>query len=140
MKAGLHDFDLPRFRPSARGATPGDSNAAGEIRPRPISGCGRGKIARLPGDLREELCRRLFDGQRGPEILPWLNAHPVAVSVLAKDFGGRPVNAANLTNWRRGGYIQWLCVRRLVSEISAPVARGLGPAPAEGSAAGRGFF
>ena len=35
-----------------------------------------GKIARLPHDIREQLNRRLLDGQSGTEILQWVNELP----------------------------------------------------------------
>ncbi len=34
---------------------------------------GNGKIARLPRAIRDELNRRMGDGQTGQELLPWLN-------------------------------------------------------------------
>jgi hypothetical protein len=70
-----------------------------------------GKIARLPHSLREEVNRRLLDGQGGPEILAWLNAHPEAAVVLRESFGGEPFNAENLSAWRLGGYRDWLARR-----------------------------
>ena len=46
----------------------------------------RGKIARLPHDVREELNSRLQDGQEAKSLLPWLNSLPPVKSVLAKHF------------------------------------------------------
>ncbi len=37
---------------------------------------GNGNIARLPRAIRDELNRRVDDGQTGKEILPWLNGLP----------------------------------------------------------------
>ncbi len=37
-----------------------------------------GKIARLPRAIRDELNRRMDDGQTGQELLPWLNGLPQA--------------------------------------------------------------
>ena len=45
-----------------------------------------GKIARLPRDIREELNRRLQDGELGGPLLAWLNALPEVTQALAKDF------------------------------------------------------
>ena len=67
-----------------------------------------GKIARLPLDLRQELNRRLLDGEPGGSLLDWLNALPEVLAVLAADFQGRPIHAQNLTNWRQGGYRAWV--------------------------------
>lgn len=68
----------------------------------------RGKIARLPGQVREAVNRRLFDGETGEEIVTWLNGEPEVLAVLAREFGGKPVREQNLSEWRRGGYEDWL--------------------------------
>ncbi|MHB1309459.1 MAG: hypothetical protein ACYDC1_04955 [Limisphaerales bacterium] len=67
-----------------------------------------GKIARLPRAIRDPLNRRLQDGETGPPLLEWLNSLPEVQEVLGKEFGGRPVNAQNLSDWRRGGYRDWV--------------------------------
>ena len=67
-----------------------------------------GKIARLPHDIREQLNRRLMDGQSGPEILQWVNELPQCRQMLAQKFGGRPIDDNNLYEWRHGGYEEWL--------------------------------
>ena len=67
-----------------------------------------GKIARLPGAVREELNRRLHNGSLGKEIVPWLNELPDVKRVLADLFGGRPISEDNLSEWRHGGFQDWL--------------------------------
>src|SRR6266446_1134034 len=67
-----------------------------------------GKIARLSHDIREQLNRRLNDGEQAHSILEWLNAVPEVQAVLAAGFDGRPLNKVNLTEWRHGGYRDWL--------------------------------
>jgi hypothetical protein len=67
-----------------------------------------GKIARLPHDIREQLNRRLQEGQSGPEILSWVNELPQCRQMLAQKFGGRPIDDGNLSEWRHGGYEEWL--------------------------------
>ena len=59
----------------------------------------QGKIARLPESLREQLNRRLREGQLGPQILPWLNAQPETIQTLAELFQGQPVTSQNLSDW-----------------------------------------
>ena len=82
-----------------------------------------GKIARLPQRLREELNRRLDQGAQGGPLLQWLNSQPEVQAVLAADFGGRPINKQSLSQWRRGGYAEWLRLQE---------AQALaGPMPAE---------
>src|SRR6266404_3941898 len=67
-----------------------------------------GKIARLPHDIREQLNRRLNDGEQAHSILKWLNSIPEIQAVLAAGFDGRLLNKVNLTEWRHGGYRDWL--------------------------------
>src|SRR6266567_1716642 len=67
-----------------------------------------GKITRLPHDIREQLNRRLNDGEQAQSILNWLNSVPEVQAVLAANFDGRPLNKVNLTHWRDGGYHDWL--------------------------------
>ena len=66
-----------------------------------------GKIARLPQVIREQLNRRLDDGEPGGGLLEWLNALPAVLAVLAAEFSGSRINAQNLSNWRKGGYQHW---------------------------------
>jgi len=68
----------------------------------------RGKIARLPHDIRTELNQRIRDGEVGSAILTWLNALPDVKAVLATHFDARPVTDQNLSDWRAGGYQDWL--------------------------------
>lgn len=66
-----------------------------------------GKIARLPRDIREELNRRLQDGEPGGPLLAWLNALPAVQAVLAREFGGCAISKQNLCEWRGGGFVEW---------------------------------
>lgn len=79
-----------------------------------------GKIARLPRNIREELNRRLENGEPASTLLSWLNARPEVKAMLAGLFESSPVNQQNLTNWRQGGYQHWLEGRehhKLVREL-----------------------
>jgi hypothetical protein len=67
-----------------------------------------GKIARIPRDIRDELNHRLSDGEPGKLLVAWLNAHPDVREVLALYFQGRPVTEQNLSEWKAGGYQDWL--------------------------------
>ena len=67
-----------------------------------------GKIARLPRDIRAQLNSRLQDGHEGKTIVTWLNSLPQVKRLLAKNFNGRPVTESNLSDWRQGGYEEWL--------------------------------
>jgi hypothetical protein len=67
-----------------------------------------GKIARLPHDIRTELNSRLQDGEQAKTLLEWLNTEPRVQETLKEKFGGRPVNEQNLSEWKQGGYQDWL--------------------------------
>lgn len=67
-----------------------------------------GKIARLPASIRDHLNRRLSDGEPGTRLVQWLNGLPLVQEVMADEFGGRPVKEQNLTEWKQGGYEDWL--------------------------------
>jgi hypothetical protein len=78
-----------------------------------------GKIARLPKPIREELNRRLDDGEPGSRILPWLNELPAVKKVLVTQFAGALINSQNLSNWRSGGYQRWLRKQERLEEIKS---------------------
>lgn len=67
-----------------------------------------GKIARLPLAVREEVCRRLRDRQPGRIICAWLNGLDEVKSILHGQFEGVPVDDNNISQWRQGGYQDWL--------------------------------
>lgn len=68
----------------------------------------RGKIARLPRWVRDELNTRLADGETGPRLVEWLNGLPRVREALECGFGGRAITEQNLSEWRQGGYEDWL--------------------------------
>src|SRR5579862_4758750 len=67
----------------------------------------RGKIARLPCSIREELNQRIEDGEQGTRLVEWLNSLPEVMTVLAQDFEGQAISESNLTLWRNGGFLDW---------------------------------
>ena len=67
-----------------------------------------GKIGRLKSEIREAVGRKLEDGERGVEILSWLNGLPEVQRVLQEQFGGRPISKQNLSHWRDSGHVEWL--------------------------------
>jgi hypothetical protein len=66
-----------------------------------------GKIAQLPKLTRDDLNHRLQNGQQSPELLAWLNELPETKDLLAK-FNYQPINKSNLSEWRHGGFLEWL--------------------------------
>ena len=67
----------------------------------------RGKIARLPQPIREQINHRLQNGEEGKQIAEWLNTLPEVRSLMAAEFDGQPINEDNLSNWKLGGYRDW---------------------------------
>jgi hypothetical protein len=67
----------------------------------------RGKIARLPRNIRETLNSRLENGDPGDILVLWLNTLPEVRSILAAYFHGRPISEQNLSEWKLGGFIDW---------------------------------
>jgi hypothetical protein len=67
-----------------------------------------GKIARLPREVRDQLNRRLADGEPGTRLVAWLNALPEVQALLTREFNGRAISEQNLSEWKQGGYRDWL--------------------------------
>ncbi len=76
-----------------------------------------GKIARLPHEVREQLNRRLQDGEPGAELVGWLNELPEVQTVLAEHFAGRPITEQNLSEWKTGGYGDWLAHQQALEAV-----------------------
>jgi len=75
-----------------------------------------GKIARLPRDLRDQLNRRLDDGEPGVQLVQWLNELPEVQAVLSRNFDGRKINEQNLTEWKSGGYRDWQARQEMLAQ------------------------
>ena len=67
----------------------------------------KGKIARLPREIRDELNQRLDDGAQGKDLVEWLNGLADVKKVLSSDFGGQPIIEQNLSQWKQGGFPDW---------------------------------
>ena len=67
-----------------------------------------GKIARLPLHIRNELNKRLSDGDSGVKLVRWLNEE--VSFFLHNDSESRRlrITVQNLSEWRQGGYQDWL--------------------------------
>ena len=104
-----------------------------------------GKIARLPYKIREEVNRRLRDNVPGGKICKWLNRLPAARAVCA-EFARRngkeasPINEKQLSEWRRGGFQDWLNTQQMLEETremtqwSMKLAKECGGELSEGAA------
>lgn len=95
----------------------------------------KGKIARLPRHIRDDLNRRIDDGEPGTALVQWLNAQADVQHVLERDFNNRPINEQNLTDWKQGGYLDWQELQesrawvRIVSDEADQVAEDSGLMP-----------
>lgn len=67
-----------------------------------------GKVARLPHEVREELNRKLRDGQEGRGLVKWLNDLEEVQVAMCDYFEGRKLTEQNLSEWKKGGYLDWL--------------------------------
>ena len=67
-----------------------------------------GKIGRLSKFIRDELGRRIEDGEPGKELVKWLNVNPRVQEILKEQFGGRAITEQNLSDWKQGGHQAWL--------------------------------
>lgn len=92
----------------------------------------RGKIARLPRAVRQELNRRLADGEEGKKLVAWLNGLPEVRAIVAGEFGGQPIREQSLSEWRKGGHRDWLAQQEALE-----VAERLGEDVAEWNTEGR---
>jgi hypothetical protein len=83
-----------------------------------------GKIGRLPKTIREQLNRRLENGEKGPPLVAWLNSLPEVQALLAAEFDGKPIRQQNLSDWRKHGYAKWLRQREaldLARQLAADI-------------------
>jgi hypothetical protein len=79
------------------------------LTPDPLRRKRNGKIAALDRDTREEVNRRLQDGESAEKILAWINSLPKTRAVLERRFDGKPITKQNLSQWRcGGGYRDWV--------------------------------
>ena len=76
-----------------------------------------GKIARLPRYVRDQLNERLERSEPGPQLLQWLNALKDVQALLQKNFAGVPISKQNLSEWRQGGFQEWLARRDFCEDI-----------------------
>ncbi|MCX6955434.1 MAG: hypothetical protein NTV51_25065 [Verrucomicrobia bacterium] len=77
-----------------------------------------GKIARLPREVREELNRRLLDGESARRLVAWLNAQAEVRAMLDEHFDGRAIRVQSVSEWRAGGWGDWYRERQVL-ELAA---------------------
>jgi len=77
-----------------------------------------GKIARLPFEIREELNHRLLENEPAKTILTWINADSTVRHFMEVLFEGRPITEQNISEWRQGGYEEWLTYHSYLGNVS----------------------
>lgn len=82
----------------------------------------QGKFARLPHALKREVNGRILNGESAGTILSWLNAEAGAVRVWDQYFDGAPATPQNLSEWRLGGYKEWLAEQERVESTKSLAA------------------
>lgn len=101
----------------------------------------RGKLARLPLAIREQLNERLLQGESARKILPWINGLPGVKEFLAAEYNGEPVTDQNLSAYRHGAYAEFLKRRerldrtRELARVAAGHSKADGGSIAAGAAA-----
>ena len=97
-----------------------------------------GKIGRLPLAIRDEVNRRLRENVPGPKIIAWLHTLPEVLTVLDEYFREEPISPQNLSEWRQGGYQEWLARLEQVERTKELAAYGyqLGKQNSGGAAEG----
>lgn len=94
-----------------------------------------GKIARLPKRIRDRLNQQILDGVPGKDLVHWLNSLNEVVDVLTQHFNATRVTEQNLSEWKQGGYQDWLKHQdtcdwvRQMSDEAEDVIEESGPLP-----------
>jgi hypothetical protein len=74
-------------------------------------------IARLPFEIRELINHQLLDNEPAKNIVTWLNTDSAVRVCIERLFEGRPVTEHNISEWRQGGYEEWLAERACLENI-----------------------
>lgn len=85
----------------------------------------KGKIGSLPASIREEVNRRLHDGQTAAEICDWLNAEEAVLKILDEKWNEQPISPQNLSEWRKGGFQIYLRNRSRAEHLKTLTDRSI---------------
>jgi hypothetical protein len=85
----------------------------------------------LPKSIRDQLGRRIEDGEEGKELVKWLNGLPEVQEILEKQFGGRPVTEQNLSVEVQKGLPAGTLGRKSVVGESKPASVGANPSESD---------
>ena len=78
-----------------------------------------GKIGSMPADIRAEVNKRLYAGDRSHEIIAWLHEQPSVLEVLDQHYREEPVSAQNISSWKnsKNGYQKFLRRKERVADV-----------------------
>ena len=77
----------------------------------------RSKIGRLPFAIREDLNNRLMENVPVKDILNWLNTDSEVRHYLERLFESRLITEQNVSDWRQGGYQEWITYRSCIDNV-----------------------
>ena len=77
----------------------------------------RSKIGRLPFAIREDLNNRLMENVPVKDILNWLNTDSEVRHYLEMLFESRLITEQNVSEWRQGGYQEWITYRSCIDNV-----------------------
>jgi hypothetical protein len=66
---------------------------------------------------------RLRDGEPGAPLLEWLNGLPQVQEIIREQFAGVAISKQNLSEWRSGGYKEWLRHEESLREVEGFIDR-----------------
>lgn len=98
----------------------------------------QGKIARLPHHLRKDVNQRLRNNEPATALLEWLNAQPDAIEIWNEWWDGAVATPQNLSEWRLGGYRDWLRQEEKVEDAKSRAEWAFRLAQATGSSTAGG--
>ncbi len=90
------------------------------------------KLTRLPRAIREQLNRRLDNGEPTAKTLEWLNSLPEVKALVAAEFAGKPISKSNLSKYKKTVLRKWQ-IRQTAIEFAlteTDTAPGQDPLPA----------
>jgi len=78
----------------------------------------KGKIARLPEEIREIINQQISDNIALKRIAAEINARPGIAEILQPHFKNRTITESNLSEWKLGGYLEWRSERAAKSSMA----------------------
>jgi hypothetical protein len=90
------------------------------------------KIESLPKAIREQVNRRLHNGETAQQIAEWLNTLSEVKSLMVTQFEGGPITETHLACWQTGGYRNWAAQQEALDaavqfgENAAEIAKAAG--------------